>query len=82
MVGQGLDTLIFIVVAYVGTPDYASIMILNHWLAKIAIETAATPLTYTAVNYLKKREAADTYDHDTNFNPFLLRDRKGKASGQ
>ena len=49
-------------------------MILYHWLAKIGIEAAATPFTYAAVNFLKKKEAVDTFDHQTNFNPFLISD--------
>ena len=81
VVGQGLDTVIFIIVAFAGTPSFVAVMILHHWLAKIIIEAAATPLTYTAVNYLKKKESTDTYDYDTNFNPFLLRARARKTIG-
>jgi len=73
IVGQGLDTLIFITLAFIGTPSFVIIMVLYHWLAKIAIEAAATPFTYTAVNLLKKKEAIDTYDYETNFNPFLIK---------
>jgi uncharacterized integral membrane protein (TIGR00697 family) len=80
VVGQGLDTVIFIVIAFVG-PNFNPMMILNHWLAKVIIEAAATPLTYQAVNYLKKKESTDTYDYDTNFNPFLLRNRASKTAG-
>ena len=81
VVGQGLDTVIFIIVAFAGTPSFAAVMILHHWLAKIIIEAAATPLTYRAVNYLKKKEAVDTYDYDTDFNPFRLWEQKGKVTG-
>ena len=49
-------------------------MILYHWLAKTGIEAIATPFTYTVVNYLKKKEAIDTYDYETNFNPFSISD--------
>ena len=70
VVGQGLDTGIFIVVAFIGTPSLAAIMILNHWLAKVIIEAACTPLTYAVVNRLKKAEGIDTYDTTTKFNPF------------
>jgi len=45
---------------------------LYHWLAKTIIEALATPLTYALVNSLKKKEAIDTYDYETNFNPFLV----------
>jgi len=74
IIGQGLDTLIFITIAFVGTPSFVVIMILYHWLAKTFIEAAATPLTYFLVNLLKKKDAVDTYDHQTNFNPFAISD--------
>ena len=74
IVGQGLDTSIFITLAFIGTPSFVPIMILYHWLAKTIIEALATPLTYTIVNSLKKKEAIDTYDYETNFNPFLISD--------
>jgi len=51
-------------------------MILWAWAAKVIIEVAFTPLTYVIVNYLKKNEAVDTYDFQTNFNPLHLRERK------
>ncbi len=72
IIGQGLDTSIFITVAFIGTPSFVPIMILYHWLAKTLIEVLATPLTYAIVNSVKKREAVDTYDYDTRFNPFLM----------
>ncbi len=73
IVGQGLDTALFIIIAFIGTPSFAVIMILHHWLAKIAIETMATPLTYRAVSYLKQKENVDIYDRQTNFNPFAVK---------
>ena len=72
IVGQGLDTTIFITGAYFGAPFFVPIMILYHWLAKTGIEVIATPFTYAVVNFLKKKEAIDTYDYQTNFNPFLI----------
>jgi len=72
IVGQGLDTSIFITLAFIGTPSFMLVMILYHWLAKVAIEAIFTPFTYSAVNFLKKKEATDTYDYETNFNPFLI----------
>ena len=72
MVGQGLDTIIFITLAFIGTDSFVLIMILYHWLAKIGIEAVATPFTYAVVNFLKKKEAIDTYDYETNFNPFSV----------
>ena len=75
IVGEGLDTSIFITLAFIGTPSFVPIMLLYHWLAKTAIEAIATPCTYSVVNFLKKKEAIDTYDYETNFNPFLISDR-------
>lgn len=73
VVGQGLDTTIFIIIAFIGTTSFAPIMILYHWLAKTAIEVLATPFTYATVNFLKKKEGIDTYDYKTSFNPFTIR---------
>ena len=74
IVGQGLDTSIFITIAFIGTPVFTPVLILYHWLAKTIIEVAATPLTYVIVSLLKKKEAIDTYDYETNFNPFHISD--------
>lgn len=74
VVGQGLDSSIFITIAFIGTPVFAPVMILYHWLAKTAIEALATPLTYAAINYLKRKEGVDTYDYKTKFNPFAILD--------
>ncbi|MFC2060004.1 queuosine precursor transporter [Chloroflexota bacterium] len=74
IVGQGLDTLIFLPVAYFGAPFFMPVAILYHWLAKIGIEAMATPLTYAVVNFLKRKEAIDAYDYGTKFNPFRFSD--------
>jgi len=74
IVGEGLDSAVFITLAFIGTPSFMPVFILYHWAAKTAIEIVATPLTYAVVNSLKKREAIDTYDDETNFNPFLISD--------
>ncbi|MBI4188675.1 MAG: queuosine precursor transporter, partial [Chloroflexi bacterium] len=74
VVGQALDTSIFITLAFFGTPSFLPIIIVYHWLSKTAIEVLATPLTYAIVNYLKQKESVDTYDYETNFNPFSVAD--------
>ena len=48
-------------------------VIVAQWLAKVVYEAAGTPLVYAAVAWLKAREGVDTYDRDTNFNPFARR---------
>jgi uncharacterized integral membrane protein (TIGR00697 family) len=72
IVGEGLDTAIFITLAFIGTSSFAPVMILNHWLGKVLIETVFTPATYAIVNSLKKREGIDTYDYQTKYNPFII----------
>ncbi|MFC1933108.1 queuosine precursor transporter [Chloroflexota bacterium] len=76
IVAQALDAAIFIPLVYIGRFDWSFIAMasLTHWLAKVGYETIATPLTYAVVNYLKKKEAIDTYDYETNFNPFSVAD--------
>lgn len=72
IVGEGLDTVIFIVLAFAGTPLFVPVIIIYHWITKVMIEVIATPFTYAVVNSLKKKEKIDTYDYKTNFNPFRL----------
>jgi hypothetical protein len=72
IVGQGLDTSIFITLAYIGTGASVPVMILHHWLAKIIIEGIFTPATYAIVNWLKRKEGIDTYDYETRYNPFII----------
>lgn len=74
LVGEGLDSLVFITIAFIGEipmPELAS-AIVTQWLAKSAYEAAVTPLTYVAVNFLKRSEGIDVYDDDTQFNPLLF----------
>jgi uncharacterized integral membrane protein (TIGR00697 family) len=74
LIGEGLDSLVFMTIAFLGeipTTGLAS-AIVTQWLAKSAYEACVTPLTYAAVNFLKKKEGLDVYDYDTRFNPLLL----------
>lgn len=74
IVGQGVDSAIFITIAFIGIFQAAGLTqaILSQWLVKVAYETLATPLTYWVVNALKRAEAEDHYDRDTDFNPLAL----------
>lgn len=76
IVGQGLDAVVFITIAFAGTQPWAILgtVILAHWLVKTGYEAIATPFTYAVVNYLKKKEGIDTFDYDTKFNPFVVSD--------
>jgi uncharacterized integral membrane protein (TIGR00697 family) len=72
IVGEGLDTCIFITLAYIGTGSPVLTMIWHHWLVKTGIEVVCTPATYAIVNSLKKREGIDAYDYETKYNPFTI----------
>ena len=74
LVGEGLDSLVFITLAFVGTIPLANLAsaIVTQWLVKSAYEAVATPLTYWVVNFLKREEGIDVYDYDTRFNPFVI----------
>jgi uncharacterized integral membrane protein (TIGR00697 family) len=74
LVGQGLDSLVFITLAFVGTisPSALLLAVVTQWLAKSIYEAAATPITYVVVNFLKRKEKMDFYDYDTRFNPLSI----------
>jgi hypothetical protein len=75
LVGQGADSLIFIVIAFAGSISTANLarVVIAQWLVKSAYETIATPATYAIVRFLKKTEREDYYDYQTDFNPFRLK---------
>lgn len=58
LVGQGLDSLVFLTIAFAGTFPLTALfsLILNQWLFKVTYEVLATPFTYAAVAYLKRIE--------------------------
>jgi len=74
LVGEGLDSLVFMVLAFVGTIPIEKLAsaIVTQWLVKSAYEAAVTPLTYAIVNFLKRKEGLDVYDYDTHFNPLSI----------
>ena len=74
LVGQGLDSLVFISLAFAGQIPSAALAaaIVTQWLVKSGYEAIATPLTYAVVGFLKRREGQDAYDRDISFNPVRL----------
>lgn len=71
-VGQGVDSLIFYPLAFLGVWETQTVFIvmITNWLLKLGWEILLTPITYKVVSFLKSRENIDFYDHDTNFTPF------------
>src|SRR5215212_3995786 len=74
IVGEGLDSLVFITLAFAGTPAGADLvgLIVRQWLFKTVYEVLATPLTYAVIGFLKRAEGLDVYDTDTVFNPLPI----------
>jgi len=77
LIGEGADTIVFILLAFGVTgifkPNQILTAILVQWGFKVLYEIVATPLTYTIVGYLKRHEGLDPFDYKTNFSPFALR---------
>lgn len=69
MVGQGLDSVIFITISFMGIISIGHIvtMILYQYLFKLIFEVVFTPLTYLIVGKLKKAEGVDVYDTDEKY---------------
>ena len=74
VVGEGLDSLVFVGLAFTGHVDARALVeiFINQWLVKVVYEALATPLTYVAVGWLKSSERIDTFDLNTDFNPLKL----------
>ena len=71
---QALDSAVFVALAFGGAlpgPVLVQLMA-GQWTVKVLYESAATPLTYAAVAWLKAREGLDTFDYHTDFNPIRL----------
>ncbi|HSF07443.1 MAG TPA: queuosine precursor transporter [Methylomirabilota bacterium] len=74
VVGQALDSAVFITLAFAGTVPAGALpaIVAGQWAVKVVYEAAATPLTYAVVRWLKSREGLDTFDYRTDFNPIRL----------
>lgn len=75
VVGQGVDTLIFIGIAFYGVMPLGVLggMMLAQYVWKVLYETAVTPFTYLIVGWVKRREGLDVYDTHVSYNPFGLK---------
>jgi uncharacterized integral membrane protein (TIGR00697 family) len=75
IVGEGIDSLIFYPLAFVGvwSNELVVAVMATNYLFKVGWEAAITPITYRIVGFLKRAEAEDYFDRDTNFTPFSLK---------
>jgi len=74
IVGEGVDSLIFYPLAFLGvwSRDLVLQVMVSNYCLKVGWEALMTPLTYRIVNFLKSKEHEDYFDRDTNFTPFSL----------
>ena len=74
LVGQGLDTGVFLLVAFYGVfpKEVLLAVFLSNYAFKLGVEALMLPFTYAVVGFLKRAEGMDAYDRDTDFNPFRL----------
>jgi len=72
VVGQGVDTIVLMIIAFGGQRDVMLIirLIISAYLFKVVYEALATPVTYWIVGFLKRSEGVDKYDYGTRFTPF------------
>lgn len=75
LVGEGVDSVIFILVATlfgVFPWELFGVLVVTNYIFKVGIEVLMTPLTYRIVNWLKRAEKEDYYDTQTSFTPFAI----------
>jgi uncharacterized PurR-regulated membrane protein YhhQ (DUF165 family) len=75
IVGQGIDSLIFYPIAFLGIwrTEQVLLVMATNWAMKVAWEAALTPATYAVVGALKRREGVDVFDEGTDFTPFAAK---------
>lgn len=74
IVGQAIDTVIFVIIAFLGVYDNRLVLfiIISNYIFKVSLEIIFTPVTYKVVRFLKRTEKVDRFDYKTNFNPFIF----------
>ncbi len=74
ILGQFVDTTIFLLIAFAGVLSWNLLVIIwiSNYIFKILTEIILLPVTYKVVSWLKKKENEDYYDTNTNFNPIKL----------
>jgi len=72
LIGEGLDTLLFIPIVFIGTLDLKSILflIIDTYILKVLLEVVLTPITYKVVKFIKRKENVDTFDNEVKYKIF------------
>ena len=82
VVGQGVDTAVFLLIAFGGVFSNAVLWDIfeSNYVFKIGVEVVFTPITYAVVTFLKRAERMDVYDRATDFNPFRFFTARGRTA--
>ena len=74
IVGEGVDSLVFYPVAFIGVWENRLVftVMVSNYVIKVLWEAIVTPVTYRVVGFLKSAEQEDYYDVDTDFTPFSI----------
>ena len=74
IVGEGVDSLVFYPVAFLGVwePHLVMTVMISNYVIKVLWEAVVTPVTYKVVGFLKRAEQEDFYDVGTDFTPFSI----------
>ena len=72
VVGQGVDSLIFYPLAFLGVWETKLVLTVmaTNYLMKVLWEVLLTPVTYKVVGFMKRSEGLDVFDVETEFTPF------------
>jgi uncharacterized integral membrane protein (TIGR00697 family) len=72
VVGQGVDSLIFYPLAFLGVWETRLVVtvLVTNYLLKVLWEVILTPVTYKVVAWFKAAEGLDVFDNKTDFTPF------------
>ena len=75
VVGQGVDSLIFYPLAFLGIWETATVVqvLVTNYLLKVVWEIVLTPVTYRVVAWFKRAEGIDVFDTKTDFTPFTTK---------
>jgi queuosine precursor transporter len=73
LVGEGIDTIIFVLIAF-GIPGILPLgsligLIILNYIFKVLVEVFMTPVTYKIVNTLKTKIGKDVYDENISYTP-------------
>jgi uncharacterized integral membrane protein (TIGR00697 family) len=72
VVGQGVDSLIFYPLAFLGVWETSLVftVLVTNYLLKVLWEVVLTPVTYRVIAWFKHAEGLDVFDTSTDFTPF------------